>query len=127
MAGPIKDYELKLAAYQQDLAAYESATKPTKSSKGKSKARDPAEKVEELAPPQEPTPPLPPLPENLDLPAPRMKPGEMENFLKLSAALTLLLGRSITKANVDVGCKLLEEYLLGFRQVSDASEMTTYY
>lgn len=50
---------------------------------------------------------------------PRMKEGEMKNFLKLCAALTIMLRRTIYRDQIDTAKTLLTEYLLGFRKVNE--------
>lgn len=64
-------------------------------------------------PPQEPE--LPPIP---DAEPPRLKPGEMELFLKLSAALTVLLARTVYLQDLEVAHTRLLEYLQGYVEVS---------
>lgn len=124
MKVPAADYQKALKAYEADLKAFDAAFK-RQSRKGKAKAKDGESFLSESDHPQPPPPPTPPLPSELDLPLPRLKPGEMENFVKLSAALTLLLGRTITKPNIARGCQLLKEYLLGFREVRLRSRMAS--
>lgn len=46
-----------------------------------------------------------------------MDPKESPNFLKLSAALTILLAPSISLADLEKGDRLLREYIMGFKQV----------
>lgn len=122
MKDEIIEYEKKVKTYRAALKNFNTRIKAASrtTGKGKAKATDTDDApVTEADRPIEPTPPKPPSPSNLDIPLPRIKPGEMENFMKLSAALTILLGRSITKENLDRGCTLLQEYLLGFREVRD--------
>lgn len=51
-------------------------------------------------------------------PQPRMRDEEMTNFLNLSAALTVLLARTIHKADLPRAKELLETYLLNIVEVS---------
>ena len=57
-----------------------------------------------------PTPPT--------LPTKRMQHGEPRNFLRLATALKILLSSSIDDHQLERAGKLLQEYLLGFREVS---------
>lgn len=52
------------------------------------------------------------------VPVSRMQEGEDTLFLKLSATLKILLATSITEQNISRGAKLLEQYLIDFRDVS---------
>lgn len=64
----------------------------------------------------EPDPPiLPDLPEEA---VPRMKRGEMELFMKLSAALTVLLARTVRLEDLQQAHGRLLEYLKGYVEVS---------
>ncbi|KAL5535628.1 hypothetical protein ACEPAF_3722 [Sanghuangporus sanghuang] len=47
-------------------------------------------------------------------PPPRMHPDDSANFLKLAAALKIILGRSIRTADLSRAERLLKEYLCGF-------------
>ena len=56
-----------------------------------------------------PTPP--------DVPESRMKEGEVENFLRLAAALRLFLGASVTTTGIARAKKLFTDYLLELEEV----------
>lgn len=75
--------------------------------------------------PKEP-PPRPSTPDPGSPPTPRMHADEMENFLRLSAALTLLLGRTVRKSDLPRAQELLYDYLVTFSKVRCliASEVT---
>lgn len=75
-----------------------------------------------------PRPPTPELPEETEPPSqPRIKEDDMPNFLKLSAALSILLARTITLEQLDVGYDFLIDYLFGFREVNPSPHPSTIY
>lgn len=105
-------YEKKLAAYDVQIEKYELRMERW----DKSRPTNPPGAWFE----REPFPPEPPSdPTPDDPPRERIKDGDIPNFLRLSAALSILLARTITKPQLDVGFDYLQKYLLGFREVSD--------
>ncbi|TDL17025.1 hypothetical protein BD410DRAFT_816596 [Rickenella mellea] len=64
---------------------------------------------------EKPTPPKPP--------SIRMHSDEASNFLRLATALKIILSSSIDEAQLDRAETLLEEYLLGFKELYGADAM----
>lgn len=105
-----KAYDKKVEVYLNETEVYDHVLKhnadPTKHH---------LDLYDNLPAPDPPTPP--PIPEP-EFPRPRIKTGDMPNFLKLSAALSILLARTISVTQLDTGYNFLLEYLAGFREVS---------
>ncbi|KAG8912907.1 hypothetical protein FRC00_003508 [Tulasnella sp. 408] len=71
----------------------------------------------EEPPPRPETPELPPAPEEE---SPRLKRGEMKLFLKLSAALTVLLARTVRIQDLELAHQRLLEYLQEYAELYGA-------
>lgn len=56
--------------------------------------------------------------EPTEKPKPRMHPDDANNFLKLAAALKIILGRTVQCADLPRAERLLKEYLEGYLSVS---------
>lgn len=68
-----------------------------------------------------PPPPLPDYPPLPDADTPRLKHGEMELFLKLCAALTVLLARTVYLEDLEPAHKRLLEYLHGYVEAGSST------
>ena len=102
----IAKYEKNLTTHLRDLEKWEqqqaSAQTSTMTAKGKGK-----QKADNPKP--RPVPPVKPLP--------CMHEDEPVNFLRLAAALKVLLGQTINEAMILRGARLLEDYLIHFEAV----------
>lgn len=111
-------YQKKLATYEKEIDKYEDRMEVWDHAR-KHNLRTDVPPIEWFDPERPPFPPEPPIaPTPPDPPRPRLKDNDMPNFLKLSAALSILLARKITRQQLDLGSQYLTDYLLGFREVS---------